>query len=272
MRSRHANSARAARRPTTGTPVVRPFRGDRQPNMFARLSKVEFERVMSRGTLQRLPVGKTLFAQGEQHDGVFLIETGLIRTFYISPAGREITLAYWQPGNVVGTPQVLGVGTHMWSGIAVQKADVYAFQGDCLRELIGEIPSLALGIVEALEFKGKCLSALLQMLGTRSVSERLGMLLANLADLHGVEVEEGIAIGQPFTHEALAQMVGASRQWVTMTLDRFQSDGLIQIGRCRTVIFDADALRAYRAVPERKDRTRNGRILPECVTELPDQP
>jgi hypothetical protein len=55
-----------------------------------------------------------------------------------------------------------------------------------------------------------------------------------------------------------------------MTLDRFQSDGLIQIGRCRTIIFDVDALRAYRAVPERKNGTRSGRILPECVTELPD--
>lgn len=238
--------------------------------MFARLNKLELERVMSRGALQRLPRGKTAFSQGEPHDGVFLIESGLIRTFYISPAGREITLAYWQPGNVVGTPQVLGVGTHMWSGVAVQKTDVYSFSGDCLRKLIHEIPSLAIGIVEALEFKGKCLSALLQMLGTRSVSERLGMLLANLADLHGVEADEGIAIGQPFTHEAFAQMVGASRQWVTMTLDRFQSDGLIQIGRCRTIIFDVDALRAYRAAGDRKDRIRGGRVVPDCAVELPE--
>ena len=38
----------------------------------------------------------------------------------------------------------------------------------------------AIGMVEALEFKGKCLSALVQMLGTRDVSERLAMLLCNL--------------------------------------------------------------------------------------------
>lgn len=238
--------------------------------MFARLSKADLRRVMSRGTLQRVTSGKTLFAQGEQHDGVFLIESGLIRTFYTSPAGREITLAYWQPGNVVGTPQVLGTGTHMWSGIAVQKTDVFAFQGDCLRELMHEIPSLAIGIVEALEFKGKCLSALLQMLGTRSVSERLGMLLASLADIHGVEASDGIAIGQPFTHEALAQMVGASRQWVTMTLDRFQNEGLIRVGRCRTVVFNPDELRGYRAGVDRKE-SKHARVLPEPAVELIDR-
>jgi hypothetical protein len=65
-------------------------------------------------------------------------------------------------------------------------------------------------------------------------------------------------------------MVGASRQWVTMTLDRFQSDGLIQIGRCRTIIFDIDALRSYRAEPDRKDRTGRRRTAPDCIVELPE--
>ena len=72
------------------------------------------------------------------------------------------------------------------------------------------------------------------MLGTRSVSERLAMLLINLAEIHGVEEDDGIAIGSPFTHEVFSQMVGASRQWVTMTLDRFQREGLIRISRCKT--------------------------------------
>lgn len=244
--------------------------GDRQPNIFARLSKLELERVMARGQPQRVPAGNTLFAQGELHDGVYLIEKGLIRTFYTSPAGREITLAYWQPGNVVGTPQVLGTGNHVWSGIAVQKTDVHTFSGDSLSELIQEIPALAIGVVEALEFKGRCLSTLVQMLGTRSVSERLAMLLANLAEIHGVVVEDGVAIGQPFTHEAFAQMVGASRQWVTMTLDRFQSEGLIRISRCRTVIFDCQKLRTRPASADRRAKSARGRLRSECTVEFID--
>lgn len=251
-------------------PYARQSVSDRQPNMFARLTAAELRRVMARGLLKRVPTGKTLFAQGEEHDGVFLIEKGLIRTFYTSPAGREITLAYWQPGNIVGTPQVLGTGNHMWSGIAVRKTDVFAFSGDSLRDLMQQIPALAIGIVEALEFKGKCLSALLQMLGTRSVSERLAMLLASLADVHGVEIEDGIAIGQPFTHEAFAQMVGASRQWVTMTLDRFQREGLIRVGRCRTVIFDLNELRARRAGSTAKRKATRGLPAVEYAVEFLD--
>ena len=107
-------------RPVPTLRFTRPFKSERQPNIFTGLSKAQSERVMACGSPQHLARGKALFSQGEPHDGVFLIKNGLIRTFHTSPVGREITLAYWQPGNIVGTPQVLGSGTHMWSGIAVQ--------------------------------------------------------------------------------------------------------------------------------------------------------
>jgi CRP-like cAMP-binding protein len=214
--------------------------------MLARLNHAQRQRVMSCGVPVHLREGETLFVQGSRHDGVFLVQSGLVRTSYVSPAGREITLAYWQAGNIVGTPQVMSEGVHMWSGIAVKETRAIAFAGEDLCTLMQDIPNFAIGMVEALEFKGRCLSALVQMLGTRSVSERLAMLLCNLADIHGIPESDGIAIGPPFTHEAFAQMIGASRQWVTITLDRFQDEGLIRVGRRRTVLMRPEVLRAYR--------------------------
>jgi CRP/FNR family cyclic AMP-dependent transcriptional regulator len=216
------------------------YRSNRQPTIFAKLTKQELAAVLRRGRRHTFLRGKTLFAQGERHHGVFIIESGLVRTFYASPSGREITLAYWKPGNIVGTPTVLGTGTYMWSGVASEDTGVQAFRGADLHDLMRKIPSLAIGMVEALEFKGKCLSSLVQMLGTRDVSERLTMLLANLGETHGTRDKNGIAISAPFTHEVFAQMVGASRQWVTITLDRFQRDGLIRIGKRKTILLKSN--------------------------------
>jgi CRP/FNR family transcriptional regulator, cyclic AMP receptor protein len=218
------------------------FRTAKQPNIFARLTQTQRKRVTACGLYLHLSKGETLFAQGERHKGIYLIEHGLVRTFYTSPAGREITLAYWQPGNIVGTPQIFSTHVNQWSGIAAIETGALFFRGEDLLQLMQRIPVFAVAVVEALEFKGKCLSALVQMLGTRSVAERLAMLLFNLAELHGVKEKDGIAIGKPFTHEVLAQMVGASRQWVTMTLDRMRNDGLIRIGKSRTVILQPNKL------------------------------
>jgi CRP-like cAMP-binding protein len=211
------------------------------------LTASQRNRVIARGVRLQFSEGETLFAQGEKHEGIYLIEDGLVRTFYTSPAGREITLAYWQPGNIVGTPQIFSTHVNQWSGVAAVETNVLAFRGEDIFELMQRIPVFAIAVVEILEFKGKCLSALVQMLGTRSVAERLAMLLYNLAELHGVKEKDGIAIGQPFTHEVFAQMVGASRQWVTMTLDRMRNEGLIRIGKSRTVILQPKKLISRRS-------------------------
>lgn len=208
----------------------------KQPNILEKLTAQERARVLRRAAPQKFLVDAPVFSQGERQTRVFIIDSGLIRTFYVSPSGHEITLAYWKPGNIVGTPHVLGTGINMWSGVTTEESHLLAFRSSDLQILMREIPSLAIAFVEALEFKGKCLSALVQMLGTRAVSDRLALLLSNLSETHGVREKDGISIGSPFTHEVLAQMVGASRQWVTVTLDEFQRQGLIRIGKCKTTI------------------------------------
>lgn len=219
------------------------FRFLRQPNLFRRLSSAEKEWILSRAYRRALAPGEMLFSQGTYHDGIFLIESGLIRTFYTSPSGREITLAYWAPGNIVGTPDIFDGGTHVWSGASVSGSDVSAFGGQDLRKLVEQIPAFAVGVIEALSFKAKCISMLVQMLGTRSVSERLTTILCTLAELYGVRNGEAIMIGPPFTHEVLAKMVGASRQWVTITLNRLQKRGILLVRNRHIVIVRTDLLR-----------------------------
>jgi CRP-like cAMP-binding protein len=212
------------------------------PNLLARLGDKARARVLAAGRPHALERGDTLFRQGDPHTGIFLIETGLIRVFYTAPSAREITLAYWYPGNFVGGPEVFGGGTHVWSGVAVRRSSVVTLGGGDLKRLIGELPELGIGIIEGLVFKGKCYSALAQMLGTRSVTERLSMLLQSLCQLYGIEEADGIFIGAAFTHEDLAHMVGATRQWVTMTLKRFQQQGVLRFKRGQLIILRPELL------------------------------
>lgn len=207
-------------------------------SFLSRLDAEEYRRVREIGFEQRVEAGESVFCQGDTHDGIFLIEAGSVRTFYTGPTGREITLAYWTPGHFVGGPEIFGGGTHMWSGVATEDARLLWLRGADLYRLMEEIPRLALGIVEGLVQKGKCYSALVHMLGTRSVVERLAQLLLILADTDGRPTEKGLEIQRSFTHEELANMVGSTRQWVTVTLDKFQKQGAVRIRGRRIFIID----------------------------------
>ena len=216
--------------------------------LLADLTEAEKAMVYARGTRKVLYRGATLFAQETSHDGIYLIETGRIRVFYAAPSGREITLAYWYPGNFVGGPEVFGAGVHVWSGMAASNSSVLHLPGRAVKDLARQIPSLAIGLIEGVAFKGKCYSALAQMLGTRSITERLAHLLLHLADLYGVPDEEGgVAIAAAFTHADLAHMVGATRQWITISLKRLGEQGVVRSHRSQIVLLRPDVLAQIRS-------------------------
>jgi CRP/FNR family transcriptional regulator, cyclic AMP receptor protein len=213
------------------------------PSLFNTLSPSERETLVRWGRRRVLYRGQTLFSQGARHDGIFLIESGRIRVYYTAPSQREITLAYWHPGNFVGGPEVFGEGVHQWSGVASSNSSVVHLPGKELRKLVVQIPNLAIGLIEGLTFKGKCYSALAQMLGTRSITERLAHLLLHLVELYGMEDPDGILIGAAFTHADLAHMVGATRQWVTISLKRLQEKNVLVVRKSKIIVRRSDILR-----------------------------
>lgn len=215
----------------------------RQPDLLSVLSHAQRDAIVRRSRRRHYPAGSPIFAQGETHDGIFLIESGRVQVYYTSPSGREITLAYWNAGNFVGGPDIFGGGVHMWSGTAVLPTGVLVLHGPTLKQFAVEIPALALGIIEALSFKGRCYSTLAQILGTRSITERMMHLVLQLAELYGVETAEGTRIEYPLSHAELAQMVGATRQWVTTTLNRLKAAGVLVHAAGIITVLDAPKLR-----------------------------
>ena len=216
------------------------------PPLLLNLSHAEATEVLNAGTRRVISKGMTLFSQGRPQNGIFLVESGRIKVFYTAPSGREITLAYWHPGNFVGGPDVLENGHHVWSGVAAVNSSVLHLPGAMLRRMIMRIPTLGINIIEGLAFKGRCYSGLAQMLGTRSVSERLAHLILQLAELYGIEEDGGVLIAASFTHADIANMVGSTRQWVTMNLARYSRSGIIETRGSNLVILQPDALREAR--------------------------
>lgn len=213
-----------------------------QPDIFAHLTESEFVEVMEVPVHRTFNKGEMLFTQGNRHEGVYLIKSGLVKTFYLAPTGREFTLAYWKAGNVCGTPEVVGTGRKMWSGSAVYETKVLAFSASQLRELMARHPGLAMGMIEALEYKAQCISEMLQLVGTCTVPQRIKHVLHTLAEQYGIDEDEGIRLERPFTHEAIAEMAGASRQWVTAIVDELQYEEILRMEGRRLIILKPDEL------------------------------
>ncbi|MBA84041.1 MAG: cyclic nucleotide-binding protein [Rhodobacteraceae bacterium] len=206
------------------------------------LSGDDQKRVRSLGSRCRFEKGEGIFHQGAPHTGVWIIERGRVRTYYAGPSGREITLAYWSAGHFVGGPEVFARGRHMWSADALEPCELLFLSGTSLLKLVREVPDVAVGVIEGLIAKGKSYSALIQMLGTRSVSERLSQLLVILANTRGRPEGDTIVVERTVTYEQIAAIVGATRQWVTQSLDKLRTAGVVEITRTEIIIHDLEQL------------------------------
>lgn len=212
-------------------------------DILAALEASELRCLLDVSSPLKAAAGAPVFHQGDRHEGIFIIRSGQVRIFYSGPSGREITLAYWSPGNFVGGPEIFGGGQHMWSGQAVRPTELLHIRGSELRKLVSQIPRLAVVLLEATVHKGKCFSALIQMLGTRSAAQRLAQLLVLMGEFEGRKQAEGIVISRTLTQEDLAKLVGSTRQWVSSSLERFREDGVVEVSATRILIRDEIRLR-----------------------------
>jgi CRP/FNR family transcriptional regulator, cyclic AMP receptor protein len=217
---------------------------DRTGDILSRLNARDRHIVMSRAVMKNFGKNEPLFTQGRAYDGIFIIKSGKVRAYYTSPAGREYTLAFWTPGHFCGVPEVYGTGENLWSAETVAPRNTLAVLA-CkdIRWLIHHVPAFSMALVEGLVYKGRCLSAALQMLGTRSMTSRLAQLLLTLAVRHGVRSGSHVRIEEPLTHDELAKFIGSTRQWVSTTIKQFRLDGLIDYSDQHINILDSTGLK-----------------------------
>ena len=216
----------------------------RAPNILESLNAADRDRVLAIGQRRVFKSGATLWRQGDAHEGIYLIEKGRIRSFYNGPSGREVTLAYWLPGNFVGGPDIFGDSVHMWSSSADRPTTALYLPKGPLRKLTVASAAIAVCLLDAVAFKAKCYSAMAQMLGTRQVGERVIRLLVFLGTTYGIEDESGVMVSASFTHADLASLVGATRQRVQVEIARLQERRIINYRRGLLQILDMDALHA----------------------------
>lgn len=188
--------------------------------------------------------GQTLFQQGSPHIRSYIVQDGLVRTYYTAATGREITLAYWSDGDLIGGPNFLGGGDHIWSATVVHQGEILSIEDSSLRHLAETDPEILRWIADTLSFKLVWLSILFQIHGTKSVRQRLAKLLVMLSDIYGEADDTGISIKHKISQTDLATLAGSSRQWTNRTLGEFKEDGLLDITNRRIRILDIERLDA----------------------------
>src|SRR5690606_25327306 len=84
----------------------------------------------------------------------------------------------------------------------------------------------------------------LEHLVFRDVQAKLAALLLELGDEYGVDSEDGTQIGLKSTHQEMANLIGSTRETISLTLAQFKKKGLLDLNGRTVVLTDQEGLGA----------------------------
>lgn len=185
--------------------------------------------------------GTVLFSQEELPKGVYLILEGSVRLSISSSNGRSLVLGLFGPGTALGLEGTILGWPHMVTAEVVEPAKLaFMERQDLLRHLIHRENAA----FEAAELASETCYFLMRRIQALQLSESAEEKL--LWFLSGLRPEpEEQALRLHVTQEAVAQMIGSSRETVARLLSRLKRKRILDWKRSTLIIRNLDTLRKY---------------------------
>jgi CRP-like cAMP-binding protein len=111
-------------------------------------------------------------------------------------------------------------------------------------ELMHSHPVLGLAMTRLMIVRRRELENKVEALVFRDVGSKLAELLVKLSIEYGVDDARGTLVALKITHQELANLIGSTRETVSLTLSQFKRKNLIATEGRKVIISDADALKA----------------------------
>jgi len=234
-------------------------------DLFSRLSPDQIDRIETRSRSRTIPAGTPIYLPSEKADSVFLLVKGLVKVCHLTMDGKESILAFVEPGELFGELAIFGDEDRDEYVETIETSTVMMIPAAEITQLMAVHSDVAFGITKLINLRRHRIERRLKNLLFLSNRERLVQLLLDLAEQFGSQADDGIRLHIKLSHQDLGNLIGSTRETVTVILGQLRAEGSIDGGRRRIVLTDPQRLArsVNRQVPrELRPKTR---LLPAIM-------
>jgi CRP/FNR family cyclic AMP-dependent transcriptional regulator len=187
---------------------------------------------------------QVIYLPGDRAQAVHFLTSGRIKISKVTRDGKELTLAYRTEGDFFGEPCLLEGGPREEMAEAMDASVTVEVDRELLDQLLRTNGITAYKFARALIARRKDLETRVEQLIFKDVGSKLAELLLNLGAEHGIADARGLVVGLKITHQEMANLIGSTRETVSLTLSQFKRKGLIQTEGRKVILADPEGLRA----------------------------
>jgi CRP/FNR family transcriptional regulator, nitrogen oxide reductase regulator len=204
----------------------------RQTSLFASLPPDLLSRLAAVSRSQTVSKADFVFRQGEPASTFYILHTGQMRLVQHSAEGKDVTLATFGTGDVIGLVVAIIRQPYPGSAEAIDASELIALPGDLMWEIMNDHAPLAVSVLRLVAARLHEAQDRIRELSVEKVHQRVARSLLRLARQVGVKQPDGsIHLDVRLSRQDLAQMNGTTLETISRTLTTWERDGLIDAAR-----------------------------------------
>ena len=241
----------APQRPSPDAPPQRPLLTAKEREAigrspwFASLTPSLRHDILRLGRVTRHAHGDAIVEQGQPIHNWFTSASGALRFRRTTPAGKQVTLAYVEPGVWVGEAEVLYGRPCTYDAHTHGPTTLLSVPELALRSLLQEHLTFGEALLTLQAWSMRSLYTMMEDVATMPLRERLAKQLLHLLERFGprhAEPQASRPLGLSLTQDELATLLGGSRQRVNVELKWLERQGLISVRPRGIEVHDAEGL------------------------------
>ena len=213
-------------------------------SLFSELDPAKLTLLASQVSLQEVRRRRVIFLTGDPGTAVFFVNAGRVKISRVTRDGKELTLAYRGPGEIFGELCLVDGGPREEMAEAMENALVTEVPREAFVLLLDAHASIGAGLTRIMCQRRRELESKVEDLVFKDVNAKLAELLLNLGQDYGVDDSRGTLLAVKITHQEMANLIGSTRETVSLTLSQFKRSSYITTEGRKIILTDHDGLRS----------------------------
>lgn len=195
---------------------------------LVRLTEAEREALSAYAARASWPAGFAIYQRGAAADGVFVVTRGRVVLRSRVRAGRGFVPWIATPGETFGSEGLATNGRYTTDARADEESETLFLSAPRFRAFVREQPQSSLALINQLMAERAALLDKLRELTTLSVEQRLIATMIRMANNNTFTREDGRIVLCAARYRLLCELVGATRESVSLVLGRLTGEGLVE--------------------------------------------
>jgi CRP/FNR family transcriptional regulator, cyclic AMP receptor protein len=199
-----------------------------QATSTTRLSTQTVDALMAYAARATWPAGFLIYQRGSEADGIFVVISGRVVLRSRVRAGRGFIPWIASAMETFGSEGLSACPRYVNEARADEESTTLFLSTSRFRSFMREQPTHACALVAQVLAERSMLLEKLRELTTMSVEQRLIVALSRMSAFDDVAREDGCLVLNPGRYRLLCELVGATRESVSLVLGRFTGEGMIE--------------------------------------------